>query len=110
MELDVAIFLVVQVVFHGKWHIRSQTHFDLTAQRSCLGEVVQVPQCKGRYYRLMYRDRDYLLELVRVAWLQHDVATTKVSLHAELYTILACTDLHRFSKLLEVLDNLQKLS
>merc|ERR1719498_531395 len=55
-------------------------------------------------------DTDPILEFVRIAGLEHDVAIAEVTLNAKLDTVLACTDLHRLTKFLEVLHDFQEFS
>mmetsp|Transcript_83361 Transcript_83361/g.232039 ORF Transcript_83361/g.232039 Transcript_83361/m.232039 type:complete len:300 (-) Transcript_83361:30-929(-) len=109
VELHVPVLRVLQGVLDEQRRVRAQAELHEATERRRLREVHQVPQREGRRNRLVHRQRDPVLRLLRLPRLQHDVARTQVALHAERDALLARLHLHRLAELLQVPADLLEL-
>merc|ERR1712203_708362 len=105
VELHEAIFASLEVILHQQGGIRSKPELHGATEGSSLREIHQVPQSECRGHRLLHSQCHSLLCLFSFSWLQHDIATTRVTLHAESNAFLAGLHLHRLAELLQVPAN-----
>merc|ERR1712151_1012272 len=105
VELHEAIFASLEVILDQQGGVRSKPELHRATERSSLREIHQVPQSEGCGHRLVHSQGHSLLSPFSFPWLQHDIATTRITLHAESDSFLASLHLHRLAELLQVPAN-----
>merc|ERR1712242_673478 len=108
-KLHETVVASLQVILHKQGGIRPEPQLHRTTEGCSFCEIHYVTQSEGCCDGLVHRQRHPVLELLRLPWLQHDIASTRITLHAEGDPLLACLHLHRFPKLLEIPADLLEL-
>merc|ERR1719468_495261 len=83
IKLQESILTSLKVILHKERGVGSQSQFHRPAERCCLREIHQIPQCKGRRDGLMDCQGNSVLCFLTLSWLQHHIATTCITLHTE---------------------------
>merc|ERR1712084_186186 len=83
IELHETVLGLLELVLHQQGRVGAQTQFNSAAERRGLGEIDQVAQGEGRGHGLVHGECYLLLWLLRLTRLQHHVAATDITLHAE---------------------------
>merc|ERR1719323_1630903 len=110
VELHVAIVCLLEVILHKQGRIWPEAKLHSATERRRFGEVHEVTERKRRCHRFMHCEGHLLFRFFGLPRLEHHVASTNITLHAECNALLTCLHLHGLSELLQVSANLLELS